>query len=112
MQVVDSKGHLVGKVKDVAFVVGKNGVSLAVDKEDGESITVEWDTVQAASDFIILKPESQSKIETEPQKQTEEVVIQQKSSQQNPPLCPTCGKPLTWIPQYKRWYCYKDKKYV
>src|SRR5208283_1167403 len=31
---------------------------------------------------------------------------------QNQPLCPTCNQPLTWIPQYKRWYCYTDKKYV
>ena len=28
------------------------------------------------------------------------------------PLCPTCNQPLTWIPQYSRWYCYNDKKYV
>ncbi len=28
------------------------------------------------------------------------------------PLCPICNQPLTWIPQYKRWYCYNDKKYV
>ena len=21
------------------------------------------------------------------------------------PLCPVCGSPLTWVPQYGRWYC-------
>jgi len=26
--------------------------------------------------------------------------------------CPKCGGPLTWIPQKKKWYCFKDKKYV
>jgi predicted RNA-binding Zn-ribbon protein involved in translation (DUF1610 family) len=26
--------------------------------------------------------------------------------------CPTCGEALTYIQQYKRWYCYKDKKYA
>ena len=26
-------------------------------------------------------------------------------------LCSTCGKPLTWIPQYSRWYCYNCQKY-
>jgi hypothetical protein len=26
--------------------------------------------------------------------------------------CPICGGPLTFIPQYQRWYCYKDKKYI
>jgi hypothetical protein len=25
--------------------------------------------------------------------------------------CSTCGKPLTWIPQYSRWYCYNCQKY-
>ena len=110
MQVIDSKGKLVGKVKDVAFVVGKTGVSLAVETEDGETKTVEWESVQAASDFVILKPESQSYKAQE--MQTEVVTSKQKSSQRSAPLCPTCGKPLTWIPQYKRWYCYNDKKYV
>jgi len=28
------------------------------------------------------------------------------------PLCPKCGKPATWIEQYKRWYCYECKEYV
>jgi hypothetical protein len=26
-------------------------------------------------------------------------------------LCPTCGKPLTYIQQYDRWYCTNCKKY-
>jgi len=26
--------------------------------------------------------------------------------------CPTCGKDLTWIPQYDRFYCYAEKKYA
>jgi len=25
--------------------------------------------------------------------------------------CPTCGKPLTWISEYSRWYCYNCRKY-
>ncbi|RLE79950.1 MAG: hypothetical protein DRJ52_07430 [Thermoprotei archaeon] len=32
--------------------------------------------------------------------------------QQAVPTCPTCGQPLTWIPQYKRWYCYRCGRYV
>jgi len=27
-------------------------------------------------------------------------------------FCPDCGQPATWIEQYKRWYCYKCKKYL
>lgn len=29
-----------------------------------------------------------------------------------PNVCPTCGGPLTYIEQYKRWYCPKDQKYI
>ena len=25
--------------------------------------------------------------------------------------CPVCGKDLTWIEQYKAWYCYSEKQY-
>ena len=60
MQVIDAKGRLVGKVKDVAFAVGKAGIAICVENEDGEDQTVAWDEVQAASDFIILKPSAQA----------------------------------------------------
>ena len=121
MQVIDSNGQLVGKVADIAFEVGKTGVSLAVETQKGETKIVEWSEVQAASDFIILKaqfPQSQSVTETQlPQQtiQTQETTPQQPkqvlAKQKTPPLCPTCNKPLKWIPQYKRYYCYDDKKY-
>jgi very-short-patch-repair endonuclease len=28
------------------------------------------------------------------------------------PLCPFCEQPLHWIPQYQRWYCYEDTRYL
>jgi len=105
MQVIDSKGRSVGKVKDVVFEVGKLGISLSVENEDGEIQTFEWNEVQAASDFILLKPQNSQNI-------TQEPAQQKLSKQKTAALCPSCGKPLTWIPQYKRWYCYNEKKYV
>ena len=27
-------------------------------------------------------------------------------------MCPTCGRPLTYIQQYNRWYCSAEQKYV
>ena len=102
MQVIDAKGRLVGKVKDLAFAVGKMGIALTVENEDGNIQNVAWEDVQAAADFIILKPQMQ-------QQQPVQTAVQQQSTQ---PLCPTCNQPLTWIPQYQRWYCYNDKKYV
>jgi sporulation protein YlmC with PRC-barrel domain/ribosomal protein L34E len=130
MQVIDAKGRLVGKVKDIAFVVGKTGISLSVENEDGEIQNIPWEDVQAASDFIVIKqvPQSTSQqqqqqpVQTsslseeekvfgpyQPQQQPVQTVVKEQSTQ---PLCPTCNQPLTWIPQYKRWYCYNDKKYV
>ena len=29
-----------------------------------------------------------------------------------PPVCPTCGGPLTYVQQYQRWYCANERKYV
>ena len=51
MQVIDAKGHLIGKVKDVAFAIGKNGISITVESEDGEVKNVAWEEVQAASAY-------------------------------------------------------------
>jgi sporulation protein YlmC with PRC-barrel domain len=125
MQVIDARGRLVGKVKDVVFAIGQAGIALSVENESGQMQTVAWDQVQAASDFIILKPQPtvqafQPQIQPVPQAYTSPVQhqplqqpvqqpVQQQSSQ---PLCPICRKPLTWIPQYQRWYCYNDKKYA
>ena len=104
MQVVDSNGRLVGKVKDVTFEIGKSGISLSIEKENGQLQTISWAEIQGASDFVVLKPVQQSNIQPEQQP------VQPKQSNQQ--LCPTCGQPLTWIPEYKRWYCYNEKKYV
>ena len=121
MQVIDAKGRLLGKVKDVAFAVGKMGIALTVENEDGQTQNIAWEEVQAAADFIILKPVAQSTYQQstyQPVQQPVQTVVQpvqqaQPAQQQAAqPLCPTCNKPLTWIPQYKRWYCYNDKKYV
>jgi sporulation protein YlmC with PRC-barrel domain len=115
MQVIDAKGRLVGKVKDVAFSVGKMGISLTVETEDGEIQSIEWEDVQAAADFIILKAVQQQAVQTQPTYQAQQPVqtaAQPAQQQSTQPMCPTCGRPLTWIPQYQRWYCYNDKKYV
>jgi sporulation protein YlmC with PRC-barrel domain len=112
MQVIDAKGRLMGKVKDVAFAVGKMGIALTVENADGETQNVAWEDVQAASDFILLKPQVVQQTTYQPVQQQPAQTIAQPVQQSTQPLCPTCGKPLTWIPQYQRWYCYSDKKYV
>ena len=97
MQIIEANGRLFGKVTDVLFSVGQNGVTLVAEKKDGAVEYIPWSNIQAASDFILLRS---TQNQTAPE------------SQKTPPTCPTCSKPLTWIPQYQRWYCYNDKKYV
>ncbi len=102
MQVIDSEGNIVGKVQDIAFVVGKVGMNLIVDTKKGETTEIHWEDIQAAGDFILLRPQG--------------ATSQPAGGQQGQPTqqqaCPICGGPLTWVPQYQRWYCYKDNKYV
>ena len=119
MQVIDARGRLVGQVKDLVFAVGKLGVSLAVENNQGEVKNVGWEEVQAAADFIILKPQQIQQNTYQQSMQQPQIVqpvmqqpIQQQRQVPSQPMCPTCGKPLTWIAQYQRWYCYNDKKYV
>jgi sporulation protein YlmC with PRC-barrel domain len=113
MQVIDARGRLLGKVKDVAFAVGKMGISLTVENSEGQLQNIGWEEVQAASDFIVLKPQQYAQ-PTFQQPAQQQPIQQQPVQQRQPaqPVCPTCGKPLTWIAQYQRWYCYNDKKYV
>ncbi len=104
MQVIDGEGNLIGKVQDIAFVVGKVGMNLIVQTKKGENIEIPWEGIQAAGDFVLLKPS------VDPFKSTASQPVGTQEPQQK--TCPSCGGPLTWIPQYQRWYCYKESKYV
>jgi len=101
MQVIDSDGNDAGRVQDIAFTVGKMGMTLILESKKGETREIPWEDIQAAGDYVLLKPQAlgpQPAIQQPQQSQTQ--------------VCPTCGGPLTYIQQYQRWYCYKDKKYV
>jgi sporulation protein YlmC with PRC-barrel domain len=105
MTVIDSDGNDAGTVQDIAFTVGKVGMTLIVETKKGESKEIAWDEIQAAGDFVVLKPPVAVQTQTlGPQPMAQ--------GQQAAPVCPTCGGPLTYVQQYQRWYCYKDKKYV
>jgi sporulation protein YlmC with PRC-barrel domain len=113
MEVIDSDGYTIGKVKDIAFTIGKVGQTLIVETKKGESKEVAWDEIQAAGDYVLLKPSS-----AQPQvfgaqpigPQTTAGSAQPQQAQQ--PVCPTCRGPLSYIQQYQRWYCYKCQKYA
>ncbi len=95
-QVIDAEGRVLGTVKEVAFVVGKMGLSLHVEGKKGEGRDVAWEEVQAVGDFVVLKP----------------VQTQVQQPQAAAQTCPTCGGPLRYIEQYQKWWCDKDQKYV
>lgn len=100
MKVIDSKGFVVGTVKDIGFTVGKVGISLNIEDQEGELREVSWEDVQAAGDFVLLKPVAEAAAPTT------------SGQQATPPVCPTCKGPLSYIQQYQRWYCYKCQKYA
>jgi sporulation protein YlmC with PRC-barrel domain len=106
MQVIDSQGNFAGEVQDIAFTIGKVGQSLIVEAKNGEVKEFDWEDIQAAGEVIILKP---SRVQATP---SSVQPTTQPTQQSSTPICPTCGNPLTYISQYQRWYCYKDKKYV
>ena len=103
MHVIDSDGNEAGTVQDIAFTVGKVGMTLILETKKGDTKEIAWEDIQAAGDYVILKQSTQ----------TSSYVAQPTMQQpQQTPTCPTCGGPLTYIQQYQRWYCYKDRKYV
>ncbi|MFB3888084.1 MAG: PRC-barrel domain-containing protein [Candidatus Bathyarchaeia archaeon] len=111
MQVYDSEGNAAGTVQDIAFVVGKMGMTLIVESKGGDTREIAWEDIQAAGDIVILKPQGQAQSAAQSAAQPQTTQAQPQQAQATP-VCPTCGGPLTFIPQYNRWYCYKDKKYV
>jgi sporulation protein YlmC with PRC-barrel domain len=123
MKVISAEGKLVGTVKDIGFTIGKAGASLSVEDIDGETQDIGWENIQGALDFVVLKPaQAAAEYSTGPQPlqqiqhaqpvQTAQPLQTTQPIQQSQPLCPNCRGPLTYIPQYKRWYCYKCQKYA
>jgi sporulation protein YlmC with PRC-barrel domain len=111
MQVYDSEGNATGTVQDIAFTVGKMGMTLIVETKKGDTQEIAWEDIQAAGDIVVLKPKGdQPGVVASASSVSQAGGAQPVQSQT--PVCPICGGPLTYIQQYQRWYCYKDKKYV
>ncbi|MGQ9468904.1 MAG: PRC-barrel domain-containing protein [Nitrososphaerales archaeon] len=102
---MDAEGRLIGEVKDVSFVIGEAKMFMVIEMKDGNTKEIPWEEIQAAGDFVLLKPKHKIKA-------VAPAVTPTVPTAPTTPLCPTCGKTLTYIEQYKRWYCYNEKKYV
>jgi len=106
MQVIDGEAHLIGVVKDVSFSI-EGKMFMVVEMKDGRAQEFPWEEIQAAGDFVLLK--AKPKIGITP---TVTAAPAAPAAPTGQTLCPTCGRPLTYIEQYKRWYCYNEQKYV
>jgi len=106
-QIINSDGNIVGKVVNITFAVEKMGMSLIVETKKGETTELSCESIQSVGDFVVLKPPGgtaqSTAVQTDAEQQTQ--AIQSR-------ICPNCGGPLNYIPQYQRWYCYKDGKYM
>ncbi|MCX8153082.1 MAG: hypothetical protein N3E52_01450 [Candidatus Bathyarchaeota archaeon] len=38
MQVIDAEGKLVGKVKDISFIIGQQSISLSLEDKNGQTM--------------------------------------------------------------------------
>ncbi|MEZ0345610.1 MAG: PRC-barrel domain-containing protein [Infirmifilum sp.] len=128
--VYDQEAKLIGTVQDIAIKLGEKEVSLLVRTPSGVSMEIPADKVLSVKDIILLKEAVQLPSEAAIQPPT--VPVSQPPppvpvSQPQAPLagiklpffrheekkiCPYCGKPATYIPQYKRWYCYNCQRYI
>jgi len=120
MQVIDGRGYLLGTVKDIGFTIGKMDISLIIQDKIGEMKEIPWNTIQAVGDFVLVKSQLEARtsevspVQTVQQTVQPQAVQPQTIQQQQTPehTCQVCDGPLTYIPQYQRWYCYKCKKYA
>jgi sporulation protein YlmC with PRC-barrel domain len=109
MQVYDPDCLFVGTVKEIGIIPGQAGITLYVTTRVGSTIEIEWGDVKTVGDIILLS----KKVEIPQPAVTPAVTVQAPTvAQPAVPVCPKCGKPGTWIPQYKRYYCYTCKQYL
>jgi len=127
MQVYNPNGTYVGKIQDVALPIGEGEISIQVLMRDRSVKNIEWSKIGAVGDIVILKenievpkvevpvveePPQAQPVTATPASKVREGFSRIFSRKKEQPLCPVCGKPLTYIQQYQRWYCYNCQRYV
>jgi len=117
-KVYNPDGEYVGEVEDVAFALGEAKITLVIKGRYGGTVETPWDNVAAAKDIVILKeavsvptPPAPT-IPPEEEKKGIKISLPSIKFGKEEKICPYCGKPATWIPQYQRWYCYNCGKYI
>ncbi len=115
-KVYNPDAGLVGEVSDLGFPIGEGQPTLIVTGADGNVMELPWSSVGAAKDVVLMKDQvDPSKFRRTAQASAPAAASTAPQAEPAPgakKFCTSCGKPLTWIPQYKRWYCYGEKKYM
>jgi sporulation protein YlmC with PRC-barrel domain len=130
MQVYNPNGTFVGTVQDIALPLGEGEMGIVVTTRAQAMETIPWSRISAVGDIIILKENIEIKAPSVEMAAPQAFLAPQMPSTESRagralksitgvfkrggerPTCPTCGKPLTYIEQYKRWYCYNCGEYV
>jgi len=134
-KVYNPDGGYAGEVLDIGFSLGESKITLVIKSKWGANVNVPWENVAAAKDIVILRkpisaptevsaikpataPASMPTVtaveerEEEKKKKGFGLGIFKKEEGKEAKICPYCGKPATWIPQYRRWYCYNCQRYI
>lgn len=100
----------------------QNKPMLLAQLDNAAAIEIGWGSVAEGKDILILKSgfekEKATKVAlplTEATKAGWDVGSIPVARQAQPgvtPVCPTCGTKGTWIGEYGRWYCAKERKYL
>jgi len=89
MQVIDSKGSVVGNVKDVSADFQSKTLAFRVSTKNRSEVDMTWDDVQSVEDVVLLKKEvdlaSMPKLQTGTSAGEPPVTIQAVL------ICPNCG---------------------
>ncbi len=124
-QVYNPDGTLIGTINDVKLIIDKNEITLQVQTKYRTTEYVPWTKVNAVGDIVLLKEKIEIQAPQTPlletPKPTSQTMIEKLSGigeslkslvRSSNVICPTCGEKATYIPQYKKYYCYKCAKYV
>ena len=119
-KVYSPDASFLGEIYDLGLSIGVTEPSLII-RGDSSAFELPWENVAFVKDIVLTKqvvvPSSFKQVQVgEVPKQQQQTVIQQQPQQStpanSPKFCTSCGKPLKWIKEYNRFYCYHCKKYA
>ncbi|AKG38384.1 MAG: PRC-barrel domain-containing protein [Infirmifilum sp.] len=122
--VYDQEAKFIGTVQDIVIKLEEKDIGIQVRTPLGTLLEISSDKILAVKDIILLKEkiELPKEVSQGPVQQTPPLATSppQPSSGLKIPIpfkreekiCPYCGKPATYIPQYKRWYCFNCQRYI